>query len=129
MTGRPWTYEPCKTPATSSSPWCAAALELLRSWDPEGRSLGCFARRPIRGSTAGWSVHACGRAVDWRPSTREAGWRLWFRLIDAGAADLQLVLWDGFQWGGRVGPIVRRIVGADPHADHLHIESRNATPA
>lgn len=124
---RAWSYVQCRTPGTSATPWCKAARRVLEAWDPRGRSLGCFARRPVAGGGGYWSVHACGRAIDWAPSTREAGWRLWFRLIDSRSPDLQLVLWDGFQWGGRAGPFVVAF-GGDPHRDHLHIESRNDWP-
>lgn len=125
-----WTYAPCSSPTSGPTEWCRAATSWLTTHDPAGRSLGCFARRTVRGGSSSWSLHACGRAVDWRPSNREAGWRLWFRMVDSGSADLQLILWDGYQWGGRKGPVVQPIPsGADQHRDHLHIESRNAETA
>lgn len=124
-----WTYVPCKTPAKGASPWCAAALALLRRVDPGGRSLGCFARRDVRGSTGRWSVHACGRAIDWMPSSFDAGQRLNHWLVTSGSRDLQLVIWNRQQWGGSRGPVTSRYTGPDPHTTHLHIESRNWTPA
>lgn len=96
--------------------------------DPHGSNLGCYNRRRIRGSRTAWSLHACGRAIDWRPSSHSRGreladWIAWF-----AEPDVQLIIFDGRQWGGRQGPGWRDYHGADDHAGHLHIESRSSVP-
>lgn len=120
-----WSYVPCTAPAGSSSTWCASVLEYLRRADPGGRSLGCYARRRVRGAQNTWSVHACGRAIDWRPSSKRVGDALAGHLTDGQHGDVQLVIWNRQQWGGSTGPGWRPYDGADPHTSHLHIESRS----
>ena len=124
----PWSYLPCSRPTTGPTPWCREAIRVLAQLDPGGRSAGCYNRRRVRDSQDAWSLHACGRAVDWHPESRVRGreladWIAWF-----GAPDVQLIIYDGRQWGGTRGPVWHPYHGSDPHVDHIHIESRSATP-
>jgi len=124
-----WTYRACTSPEGGPSPWCRAALQALQQLDPGGRNAGCYNRRRIRGSRTRWSVHACGRAVDWRPSSAVRGhelasWIAWF-----SGRDVQLIIYAGRQWGGKDGPAWRPYAGADDHSGHLHIESRVNVPS
>lgn len=118
-----WSYIPCRDPASSSSTWCSSILAYLARADPGGRSLGCYSRRRVRGGS-NWSLHACGRAVDWKPSSAAAGDALAGHLADGQHGDIQLVIWNRQQWGGARGVGWRPYSGADPHTGHLHIESR-----
>lgn len=106
---------------------CPRALEIqaeLARRDPAGRSLGIYNRRRIRGG-AGWSVHACGRAVDWGQSSVAAGDSLLGWLIGPeGPADIQLVIWNHWSHRKRLGRwTFKRYRGSDPHVSHLHIET------
>jgi hypothetical protein len=95
-----------------------------RQVDPAGRSLGIFNPRRVRGGRS-WSLHACGRALDWAPSSFDAGQRLNHLLVQAaGDHAIQLVIWNRQQWGGRAGPVFAPYRGTDPHTTHLHIEVR-----
>lgn len=118
-----WNYIPCSGDATSESDWARSLLEYLHRADPGGRSLGGFVRRNVRGGTTR-SVHACGRAVDWRPSSDARGHAIAGHLADGQHGDVQLIIWQRQQWGGRSGPGWRPYTGENPHTDHLHIESR-----
>lgn len=125
-----WRYDPCRTPGRGPTPKARALLELLKELDPDGHSLGIFANRPVRGGSA-LSVHACGRALDWHPGEAETGMhrngdRLNHILIHEHASefDIQLVIWNRQQWGGRRGPFTAPYHGVNPHTDHLHIEVR-----
>lgn len=118
-----WIYVPCTGPASSDSAWSRSLLDYLRAADPRGRDLGGYVRRPVRGGSA-WSLHACGRARDWAPSDRARGDAIAGHLADGQHGDIQLVIWQRQQWGGRAGPGWRPYDGADPHTGHLHIESR-----
>lgn len=124
-----WTYVPCRVPTSGPSSWCSAALRWLRAMDPGGHSLGCHNCRRVSGGDGEWSLHACGRAIDWVPSSFAAGQALNHAIVDSGSLDVQLVIWNRQQWGGRRGPVFSAYPGKDPHTTHLHIESRNATPA
>lgn len=123
----PWTYRKASAKEKrAASPWAASAFRLCHEVDPGGYSLGGFVDRPVRGGTA-LSAHAVGRAVDWHPSSRAAGDAVADAFIGRDAQDVQLILWNGRQWGGRSGGGWRRFSGASgPHRDHLHIESRSA---
>jgi len=121
-------YIPCKRPANEAQKVCGFAALAMASLDPGGHSLGCFNPRRVAGSAHTWSVHACGRALDWRPSSRARGrevarWIAWF-----GHADIQLIIFDGEQWGGRFGRGWRPYTGADKHVDHIHIEFATDVP-
>lgn len=123
-----WSYRDCTTPSEGPSAWCGQALKALRQLDPGGRSLGCYNVRRVAGAPHTWSLHACGRAIDWRPSDPARGqqladWIAWF-----SGDDVQLVLYAGRQWGGRHGPGWRPYHGANHHHNHLHIESRLDVP-
>ena len=63
------------------------------------------------------------------PSSFQRGQEINHWLVHSGSADLQLVIWNRQQWGGTAGPVTRPYRGSDPHTSHLHIESRNWTPA
>lgn len=127
MSGPPrdWTYHRCIRPARGPTAKAQRLLALLEHLDPGGHSAGIFNNRRIRGSRA-LSVHACGRALDWVPSTFEHGQRVNHLLCWEYATryDIQLVIWNRQQWGGRRGPVTAPYDGVDPHTGHLHIEVR-----
>jgi len=121
--GGPWTYLSCSSPGVGPSAQASLVAQHLHNADGSGRSLGIYSRRRIAGSTS-WSVHACGRAIDWAPTSREVGdalfaWLIWAR----EELDIQLILWRQLQFGGRSGPIIVPTHRQD-HNDHLHIEVR-----
>lgn len=122
---RPWVYFDCKHAAKGPSRKALAVYRALQRLDPGGSSGGIFNNRRIRGSRT-LSLHACGRAVDWYPSSHEAGQRLNHLLITQHALelDIQLIIWNRQQWGGRRGPRAAPYNGVDPHTSHLHIEVR-----
>jgi len=122
------TYVPCNRPATGPTPWCQLALADLAALDPAGRSLGCYNPRRVRGRSGPWSLHACGRAVDWRSADRRRGWEVARWVAWFGHTDIQLIIFDGQQWGGRFNRGWVPFQGPDPHYDHIHIESRVAVP-
>lgn len=122
-----WLYVPCSTPSTGPSRWCRQAAAVLGILDPGGRSLGCYNRRSVDGDPHTWSVHACGRALDWHPASRDRGYAIAEFVVAHAEPDVQLVIWRGQQWGGRRGPGWRRYTGANQHIDHIHIESRFAS--
>lgn len=68
--------------------------------------LGCYARRPIRGTTSSWSVHAVGRATDLAFATMPQGNLIVVKLWSCMAAlGLQLILWNGQSWRPGVWPV------------------------
>lgn len=72
-----------------------------------------------------WSLHACGRALDWKPSSFDGGQRLNHLLVQAADQhDIQLIIWNRQQFGGRRGRVFAPYGGSDPHTGHLHIEVR-----
>jgi len=116
-------YVPCPRPAKGPCPRMLQYEKECRRRDPAGRSLGIFNPRPVSGSHS-WSLHACGRALDWRPSSRAAGDQLAAWLTGPTAPDdCQLVIWWGREFGGRTGKFWRPYHGADNHHGHLHIET------
>lgn len=119
-----WTYVPATTCVGRESPKIAGIRHWIATQDPGGKSLGTYACRDVRGGS-GLSVHAAGRALDWQPSSRARG--DWLADCLSGypeGGDIQLVIWQRRQWGGRRGPGWRPYTGADPHTGHLHIETR-----
>jgi len=117
-------YVDCKGPGPGPTRWCQLALADLRQLDPRGRGLGCYNPRRDHNAPRLWSLHACGRAVDWRPEDRSRGWEVARWIAWFGHADLQLIIFDGQQWGGRARLGWRPFHGRDQHHDHIHIESR-----
>lgn len=97
--------------------------------DPDGHSAGCYSRRRIRGRRRNWSLHACGRAIDWVPSSFSVGQWLNHVIVNSGSLDVQLVIWNRQQTFLTPEPHTSPYGGTNPHTDHLHIESRNAEPA
>lgn len=120
-----WSYHPCRRAERGPSKKALHAQAVALALAPGSRSLGIFNPRRVRGAGA-LSVHACGRAVDIAPPSHEAGDRLNHLLCwhYADELDLQLVIWNRQQWGGRRGPVTAPYYGINPHTDHLHIEVR-----
>lgn len=104
------------------------SIQSLQRWlheqDPDGKSLGAYANRPVRGGVTP-SVHRTGRALDWAFGSREAGDRIIGTLTGRASPykPLQLVIWQRRQWGGRRGPGWRPYGGTDPHTGHAHFET------
>lgn len=108
-----------------TAPRLEACLRYIQTLDPAGASLGTYAHRAVRGGSTP-SVHQAGRALDWHPSSVPLGWHLWDILTHyPEGGDIQLVIWQRRQWGGRGGPTIKAYTGADPHTSHLHIETRS----
>lgn len=120
-----WSYAPAKrTELRRRSAWQRRAKADLLAHFPGARWLGDFADRPVRGGAA-LSTHAVGRAVDIAPRDVAQGDAIAAGVIAAWPT-VQLILWNGRQWGGRSGPGWRPFRGkSGPHRDHLHIESRS----
>lgn len=118
-----WSYNRCYGPGSGPHPTAEALARWMADADPGGRSGGIFNPRKVRGSSS-WSVHACGRALDWFPRDDAMGWRLAYIITDyPDGAGVQMVLWKDYQWGGRHGPRWT-YTGRRDHDDHLHIEIR-----
>ena len=121
-----WTYRGYDRDSRGvTAPRILALQRWLVSTDPGGKSLGTYAHRPVRGGATP-SVHQTGRAIDWQPSSHTAGYHLWdvLRAYPEGA-DIDLIIWEHKQWGGRSGPVTQAYHGVDPHTGHLHIETRS----
>lgn len=118
-----WTYRGHEKSVGTPAP----ILKRLQGWlavtDPAGKFLGILPS-PAHHKASPDSIHEDGRALDWHPSDDAAGWKLAHTLADFPAgADVQLILWKDYQWGGRGGP-VWKYTGRTDHNDHLHIETR-----
>lgn len=118
-----WTYRGHEKTVRSPAP----ILMRLRGWiaheDPGGRFLGILPSAAHHAANP-TSIHEDGRALDWGPSSDEEGWRIAHTIASYPAgADVQLILWKDFQWGGRNGPGWTH-TGRTDHDDHLHIETR-----
>src|SRR5687768_16158518 len=113
-------YKGCSGPSGSA---CARAREIeqeLARRDPGGHSGGIYNPRRVAGSRK-WSLHACGRAIDWFPTNRGAGAVLAAWLAGPyGPEDIQAVLWDAWSWRRRLWQNWRRITRGNKHTDHLH---------
>jgi hypothetical protein len=90
-------------------------------------AYGCYARRPITGSTAR-SVHGDGRALDigigWFPSVEQhhAIYELALALTPAVyLLGIQRMLWNRHSWTADRGWRPSTTMGG-PHEDHMHLE-------
>lgn len=109
-------------PASGSRALLAWLLETY----PQGRSLGIYNCRTVRGAAAR-SLHSEGRAVDYglpmvggRGSP--VGHEIVRRLGAAGSKlGLQTAIYDRTIWSAR-SPEGRRYEGQAPHYDHVHLE-------
>lgn len=117
-------YKPCSGPSGGPCARARAIESECRRRDPGGHSLGIYNPRRVRGADS-WSIHACGRAIDWAPSSHDAGVALAAWLSGStGPSDIQYVIWDGRDWGGRHKHGWQQYTGtAGEHRDHLHIET------
>lgn len=118
-----WTYRGY----TGESSRVAPIITRLRGWlkaqDPHGVDLGALPSAQHRKQNPR-SVHNTGRALDWGPSSDAEGWRLAHVLAAyPDGAQVQLIIWKDYQWGGRNGPEWHH-TGRTDHDTHLHIESR-----
>jgi hypothetical protein len=124
----PWTG--CSRCSGGPTRGAVALLGWCRENSPEGRSLGIYNCRPVRGSTS-MSLHACGRALDWgMPMSGGRGTAAGHALVrrfglHGRRLGIQTVIYDRQIWSAR-SPLGRRYGGVAPHYDHLHIE---LTPA
>lgn len=120
------------------TPGAVALLAWCRENSPEGRSMGIYNCRPVRGGSS-MSLHACGRALDWGMPMRNgrgtaAGHALVQLLgLNGRRLGIQCIIYDRRVWSAR-SPQGRLYGGVAPHYDHLHIEltpqaSRNLTLA
>jgi hypothetical protein len=111
-------------------PGAVALLAWFRENSPEGRSMGIYNCRPVRGASS-MSIHACGRALDWgMPMLNGRGSAAGHALVRRVGAHgrrlgLQAVIYDRRVWSAR-SPDGRYYGGVAPHYDHLHLE---LTPA
>lgn len=109
-------------PATAQEqPKLAALVSWLRQADQRGRIGGTAVRRKIAGSDQ-WSVHACGRAVDWFPSSGGAGNWLFYRLVQERPHGVQRIIWQHVIATLRGGVLVFSPYTPRDHEDHLHVE-------
>jgi len=115
----------------SPRPGAVALLSYLRSEFPEGRSLGIYNCRQVRGSTT-VSIHSEGRALDWgMPMVNGKGSPEGHNIVKLLAAHgsrlgIQAIIYDRKIWSA-ASPNGRNYNGIAPHYDHLHIEiTRNA---
>lgn len=126
------TYQPATTKEVAASHGCAPGMTALGSYilakNPGSRSLGCFDKRPVRGTGPGtghpavWSLHAVGRAFDIAPKDKTQGdfivLALW---LHAARLGVQYIIWNGKQYKPDQWP--QPYDGpAGEHADHMHIE-------
>jgi hypothetical protein len=118
-----WSYLGYDGEQDRPAPIMVRLLGGIRSQDPDGQFLGFLPSKRHRKKSP-WSIHNCGRALDWHPSSDSAGWVLAHTLAEyPDGAQLQLILWKDYQWGGRDGP-GWRYTGRKDHNTHLHIETR-----
>lgn len=136
MNFAPW--EACRACSSGPQPGAVALLAWCREVAPQGRSMGIFYCRPVRGGSS-LSLHSCGRALDWgmpmeggRGSSAGHGLVSW--IGSAGRRlGVQAIIYDRRIWSAR-SPNGRAYTGVAPHYDHLHIEltaasARNLTLA
>jgi len=119
------TYEPAswETRAGGCQPGAKALLDSILAGNPWASSLGCYADRPVRGSSSP-SLHREGRAIDVgvNPNNPADVARM-HALVDqltAKGQGIQQIIWHGRSW--RPGQGWRPYSGASPHNDHAHIE-------
>lgn len=128
MNWAPWTG--CTACSGGPQPGAVALLAWCRENSPEGRSMGIYNCRDVRGGTS-MSIHACGRALDWgMPMLNGRGGQAGHALVRRFAMHgrrlgIQCVIYDRRIWTAR-SPEGRPYGGIAPHYDHLHIE---LTPA
>lgn len=116
-------YIGCSHPTSGPCPRMLQYLKECRRRDPGGHSDGIYNPRPVRGGTS-WSLHACGRALDYAPSSRAAGDQLAAWLTGPTAPDdMQGLIWYGREFGFHAGKFWRPYHGEDNHHGHLHIET------
>lgn len=120
---KPWVYRGFTGVQQRPAPRAQAIVRWLRFVDPGGRLSGIMPsaahnRRSPR------SVHRCGRAVDWIPSSVEKGNAL-MEIMAAypDGGEIQLIIYRQREWGGRDGPVWTKTTRHD-HDGHLHIETR-----
>lgn len=118
-----YTAVPCTMPPLHPAP--SARILEVAAWldrhDRGGRSLGIVNRRRIRGSSS-WSLHACGRAIDWRPRDGGAGDWLMSALVVDRPFGVQRVIWRHVAATVQAGVWRFEPYGPDDHGDHLHVE-------
>lgn len=107
-------------------PGARALLAWLLEAYPQGRSLGIYNCREVRGAKAR-SLHSEGRAIDYGMPMVDGrgspqGHELVRQLEKHGARlGIQSVIYDRMIWSAR-SPSGRPYTGVAPHYDHLHIE-------
>lgn len=124
MPGAP--YFPCHKCGSGPTHRALEILAECKRRDPRGHSDGIFDCRNVRGGST-LSVHACGRAIDFAPSSRAAGDALAAWLTGPeGPSDIQGVIWYRHAWGFQTHHGWVAYYGDDPHTSHLHIETNRA---
>lgn len=94
-------------------------------WRARGlRSDGIYNRRPVRGSTSVWSLHAVGRAVDLGVPAGQKGLDLGNEIAvrciaHHDALGIGEVIWNRHRWSTEHGYVPYD--GLDPHTSHVHI--------
>lgn len=110
----------------STTPGARSLLAWSRETYPQGRSMGIYNCRTVRGG-ATTSLHGEGRALDYgMPMVggkgSPAGHELVRRLGEHGKRlGIQSIIYDRKIWSAR-SPNGRYYGGTHPHYDHLHIE-------
>jgi murein L,D-transpeptidase YcbB/YkuD len=112
-------------------PGAVALLSYLRNEFPQGRSLGIYNCRTVRGAQVS-SIHSEGRALDWGvPMVNGKGSPEGHKIVALLAAHgsrlgIQAIIYDRKIWSA-ASPNGRNYNGIAPHYDHLHIElTRNS---
>lgn len=103
-----------------------ALLAWMQREYPQGRSMGIYNYRPVRGAQA-LSIHSEGRALDWgmpmvNGKGSPEGHAIVKRLAEHGhRLGIQGIIYDRRIWSAS-SPRGRAYLGTAPHYDHLHIE-------
>ena len=115
----------------SASSGARALLAWISREYPEGRSMGIYNCRQVRGAQA-HSIHSEGRALDWgMPMVGGKGSPQGHAIVQRLARHglrlgIQSIIYDRKIWSAS-SPNGRNYLGVAPHYDHLHIElTRNA---
>ena len=118
-----WTYRGHERTTGRAAPILLRLKGWLADHDSHGRFLGILPSKAHHRANPN-SIHEDGRAMDWGPSSDEMGWDIAHTLADfPDGAQVQLILWKDYQWGGKDGPYWK-YTGRKDHDDHLHIETR-----
>lgn len=118
-----WSYRPKDREAASPAPIVLRLRHWVLATFPGTVDLGAMPSAEHRRRNPA-SVHNAGRAWDVAPADDAQGWKIAHVLADyPDGADLQLILWKDYQWGGRAGP-GWTWTGRTDHDTHLHLETR-----